>query len=51
VPRGTGGVRGALPRAEAVFGSLEMVLGMLQLEDVAGAVLLLRGLVAAHGVL
>ena len=41
-------VRGALPRAEAVRGSLEIVLDMLRLEDVAGATLLLRGLVAAH---
>ena len=34
--------RGALPRAAAVRGSLEIVLGMLQLEDVAGATLLLK---------
>ena len=40
VPRHRG--RGTLPRAAAVRGSLEIVLGMLQLEDVAGATLLLK---------
>ena len=35
--------RCALLRAAAVRGSLEIVLGMLQLEDVAGATLLLCG--------
>ena len=42
--------RGALPRAEAVRGSLELALSMLQLKDMAGAKTMLQALIiAAHG--
>ena len=41
--------RGALPRAGAVRGSLEIALSMLQPKDVADAKAMLRVLIAAHG--